>query len=479
MSDASEPVSARAGTGVWSPSRRPLTVGLVLAVTLVAFESLAVATVMPAVEDDLGDLALYGWVFSGFFLASLLGVVVAGLLADRRGPALPFALALGCFAVGLVMGGTASSMEVLVAGRVVQGLGSGAVSSVAYAAIARGYPPSLRPAMFATASTAWVVPGMVGPVIATAVEHATSWRVVFLGLLPMVAVAAFTVLPALARLGPPARSDQGGEAVGARRRLGSGARVLRVLVLVVGAAATFAAAGRSFAVAALLVVGGLGVSAWAFVSLVPPGTVRFRPGMAAAIGVRGVLTCAFFSADAYISLALTDGRGAEPWVAGAVLSCGALAWAVGSWLQARWIEQLGPRPLVRAGFVGIVVGVVLLASVALGAPLAVAVLAWAFGGLGMGVAYAPLAVTVLAEAQPGLEGEASASLQLADGLGIAVGTGLGGAVVALADGWGWPVADTTAVVFGLSLALAIAGFLAASRLSGPAADQESPASPPS
>jgi len=71
--------------GVWAPGRRRLTVALVLTITLVAFESLAIATVMPVVADDLGGLGLYGWVFSGFFLGSLLGIVLAGRAADRRG----------------------------------------------------------------------------------------------------------------------------------------------------------------------------------------------------------------------------------------------------------------------------------------------------------------------------------------------------------------------------------------------------------
>ena len=71
-----------------------------LTITLVAFESLAIATVMPVVSDDLGGLGLYGWVFSGFFLGSLLGIVLAGRAADRRGTRLPFAAGLVLFAVG-------------------------------------------------------------------------------------------------------------------------------------------------------------------------------------------------------------------------------------------------------------------------------------------------------------------------------------------------------------------------------------------
>ncbi len=76
--------------GLWAPQRRALTVGLVLTITFVASEALAVVTVMPVVARDLGGLRLYGWVFSGFLLGSVVGFVAAGREADRRRPAVPF-----------------------------------------------------------------------------------------------------------------------------------------------------------------------------------------------------------------------------------------------------------------------------------------------------------------------------------------------------------------------------------------------------
>ena len=103
-------------------SSRP-ELGLVLTITLVAFEALAISTVMPLVADELGGIELYGWVFSAFFLGSLIGIVVVGGAIDRAGSALPFALGLGLFAMGLLIGGLAPSMPVLVAARFVQGLG--------------------------------------------------------------------------------------------------------------------------------------------------------------------------------------------------------------------------------------------------------------------------------------------------------------------------------------------------------------------
>src|SRR5579862_5987103 len=171
---------AASNMGVWAPERRVLTVGIALAVTVVAFESLSVATILPVVSRHLGDLRLYGWVFSAFFLASLVGIVVSGAVSDNRGVGLPLVGGLLVFAGGLVIAGTARDMPILVAGRVVQGFGAGAVPAAAYAAIGRAYPPRLRATMFATLSTAWVVPGLVGPALAAQVATHIGWRWVFL-----------------------------------------------------------------------------------------------------------------------------------------------------------------------------------------------------------------------------------------------------------------------------------------------------------
>src|SRR6201993_780404 len=133
--------------GLWAPQRRGLTAGPGLTITLVASEALAVVTVMPVVARDLGGLRLYGWVFSGFMLGSVIGIVLAGREADRRGPAVPFVAGLLVFGPGLVVAGLAPAVGGLVAGRVLQGRGAGAVPSVAYATIGRCLPGSLRARM--------------------------------------------------------------------------------------------------------------------------------------------------------------------------------------------------------------------------------------------------------------------------------------------------------------------------------------------
>src|SRR6201981_3929211 len=98
-------VEGAGGGGLMAPQRRAMTVGLVLTVTFVASEALAVVTVMPVVARDLGGLRLYGWVFSGFMLGSVIGIVAAGREADRRGPAVPFVAGGGLFGARLAVAG--------------------------------------------------------------------------------------------------------------------------------------------------------------------------------------------------------------------------------------------------------------------------------------------------------------------------------------------------------------------------------------
>lgn len=480
--------------GVWAPHRRRLTLGLALTITLVAFESLAISTVMPVVADDLGGLGLYGWVFSGFFLGNLLGIVTAGQSADARGTAFPFAVGLALFTVGLLVGGLAPSMPVLVAARVVQGIGAGAIPAVAYTTVGRMYPATLRPRLFAVFSSAWVVPGLIGPAASGAIEHAATWRAVFLALLPFVVVAAAMTIPVLsrtagdgtARFGADVDTASGGgfASVGAVSSVvgesdGAGGvggvdpvqdgletdRRRDGLILTLGAAAVLVAlSGPPLVLAVVLLVVGAPVAARSFLRLVPPGTMRLAPGVPAAVLVRGVLTFAFFGTDAYVSLTFQEVRDRPTWVAGAALTAATIAWTTAAWVQERFVHRVGPRRLVTIGFGLLAVGIVGMQGALGPLPVPVAIAVWALAGGGIGLAYSPLSVTVLGLAEPGREGAASSSLQLSDVLGVALGAGAGGALVALGEAQGWALRSALEITFAITLVVALAGVAAARRL---------------
>jgi MFS family permease len=188
-----------------------------LTVVCIALDGLAVTTVMPIAVRDLGGLAIYGWAFSAFMLASVLGITASGRLTDRRGPGDAFAAGLTLFAIGLLGGGAAPSMEWLVAARAVQGLGGGGLSAVIYASVARCYPSEQQPRMLALLSTAWVVPGLVGPGAGGFIADHASWRLVFVGLTPVALLCAVLAMPALRAL---ARTDGGAGAPGGAAPIG-------------------------------------------------------------------------------------------------------------------------------------------------------------------------------------------------------------------------------------------------------------------
>ena len=451
--------------GLWSAQRRALTTGLVLTITFIASEALAVVTIMPVVARDLGGLRLYGWVFSAFMLGNVVGIVAAGRQADRYGPARPFIAGLTLFCAGLATAGLAPSMLVLVGGRALQGIGAGAVPAVAYVAIGRTLPEQLRARMMAVLSTAWVLPGLVGPAVSAAVATLVGWRWVFLGLLPLVAITGALAMPALIRLGkrPPADGDAGqGTAREHKLSLGMSAAAGAGLIL---AGLTVTAGSAQIVLGCAMLVVGLPVTGLSLRRLLPAGTFAARPGLPAVILCRGLLTFTFFGADAYVTLTITTVRHHTPALAGLAVTGATLAWTAGAWLQSRLNGRWEARRLVGWGLVIIVVGLAAMALVLLPAtPIEIAVAAWTVAGFGIGLAYAPISLLMLRAAPAGSEGWASASLTLADVLGTALGIGAGGAAVAAATAHDWPLSAGVAVAFAIAGAGAIGLAVASRRL---------------
>jgi MFS family permease len=465
MRTPSCPANDRAADGgLWAPSRRALSTGLVLSTTFIAAEALSVITIMPRVARALGGLQLYGWVFSTFMLASLIGTVAAGRSADRRGPAGAFAAAVALFAAGLALAGAAGSMPVLIVARAVQGLGAGAVEAIAYVVVSRAFDGALRTRMLAVLASAWVLPGLFGPVLAALVTRLLGWRWVFLGLIPLVALAGALALPALLALGAPAAS-------------GEDQHRLRDAALAAGGGALLLAglATRTAALAAVLVAGGIALGVPALRRLLPAGALSARRGLPATILGRGLLTFSFFGADAFVTFAVVVVEHHSTTVASVVVTASTLTWTAGAWLQARLMESREGRSLVRAGLVLLLAGI---AAMALSLHHAVSVAmpagAWALAGLGIGLAYSPGSLMMMREVPAGREGWGSASLYLAEVVGIAFGTGACGAVVLAAERAGWAPSGALAAAFALAAAGAAAALALSGRLPSLAASARAP-----
>ena len=445
-------VAEQQGQSLFGGELRAMTLGLVLMITLVAFEALAVATVMPAIEEELGGLRIYGWAFSGFLLASLIGITWAGGECDARGVVRPFVLGLTLFGIGLVVAGAAPEMWVVVVGRCIQGLGAGAVPAVVYVVIARAYEDSMRPRLFALMSSAWVIPGLAGPAVAGAVAEYAHWRLVFAGLLPLLVIASVLTLPALRRV-----PHDAGAVV--ERRTGRAVQLAAGAALVLGG---LTSGERVLAVGGLL-VGGL-IAVPALRGLLPAGTLRAARGMPAGIMGMGLLNMGFFGAESFVPFAVTDVRGQSTLVAGAVLASVTLTWTAGSWVLERLAGRVERRVFVAVGGALVVVGVAAVSLILWEAvPVWWAVAAWGITGLGMGLAYTSYSLIVLAGAAPGEEGAVSASLKLNEVLGAALGAGGVGALVAVGDAGGWLV-GALGTGFALMCVVLLVGLSMAGRL---------------
>jgi MFS family permease len=181
-------------------SQRALTIGVCAIVVAIAFETIAVATAMPVAARDLDGLTYYAWAFSLFLIGMLVATVVCGRLSDRIGPAKPLVAGLVIFLAGLVIAGTAQHMVPLVAGRLVQGLGSGAMNVAIYVCVAIAFSRTQRPKMFTYISAAWVLPSFVGPPAAAWLTQHLSWHWVFFAVIPLVIFGGGMALPSLLRM---------------------------------------------------------------------------------------------------------------------------------------------------------------------------------------------------------------------------------------------------------------------------------------
>ena len=461
-----------------------VTLGACALVFLAAFESLAVTTIMPLVSRELDGAGLYALAFAGPLATGVIGMVASGSWADRRGPVAPLLSAVGMFVVGLLIAGTAASMPVLVAGRLVQGLGGGGLTVALYVVVARVYPPPLHPKIFAAFSAAWVVPSLVGPFTAGLVAEVAGWPWVFLGVVGLVVPALLLTAPALRGLpkNEPAHNEaSAGQTESAAAESGiedqADPRPSRVpgALAKLGLAALAAAAVLALNLSSTLPgIGGLlagaavAVALLAVRPLMPRGTLTARRGLPSVILTRGLASAAFFGAEVYLPYLLVERYAFAPTFAGLTLTAGAVAWASASAVQGRLGPRLKHRRAIRIGAAMVLAAVVLaLATTVLGWPAAVAIAGWVFAAAGMGLMYARLSVMTLALSTRDNEGFNSSAMSISDSLGGALSlatTGIIFAAFTTAGAGPNGAAAPFAGVFALTAAIGVAGVLVAPRV---------------
>lgn len=445
---------------IFSGPQRGTSFGIVILMTIIAFEAMAVAPALPTAARELHGLGAYGWAFTGFLIANIVGMVVSGQLSDARGPRLPIATGLLLFTGGLLVSGFAPAMWLFVTGRVIQGLASGLLITAMYVLIGERYVETQRPRIFTAISTAWVLPSLVGPLLAGALTQHVGWRWVFLGLVPFVVIGSAMMLPVLKDVHAPA--------VGTA--LADPRRILRALAVAVGVAAMASCGEHPSLLTGALAVVGLGATGWGLRVLLPAGTLRARPGVPAPIALRGLLAGAVFGGESVVPLSLTLQHGYGATLAGLPLAGSGLTWALGTWWQGRDPNSSPARTvgLIRAGFGCVTVAVVLVGVTSLPAvPGALMFAAWAIGGLGAGLAMPGIGLLLLRYTTDADRGSDSAALQLADATTSALTTGVAGALIAAAAAGALNRTFSFAAIAAVMAVVALAGALLSGRATHP------------
>jgi MFS family permease len=440
--------------------RRTLT-GVVVLFSLVGFSETAVIAALPTAARDLGGIGSFGWLFTGFLVAKIVGLVLAGQYSDSHGPRVVLIVGLLLFGGGVVVGGLAPTMSVLIVGRVLAGLGDGLLLTGIYVVIGQVFPDEASPRVQSAIGSSFVVPTLAGPVLAGAVAQHFTWRLAFLGLIPFMLVATVLMLPVLR--GP---DRAGGQAV--RRNS------LPYAIAVAGSIAVLEGVGQDpprWPLLATVAVPTFALLAWGLRGIVPVGTFRMRRGVPAPIALRGLYGGAFFGGGALVPLMMTLQQGYSASVAALPVAVADVFWAVGSWIQGRppkGDEREYRVRLVRAGFALCTIGLVAGAAVAYSSvPGWWMFPGWCAAGLGAGMTFTTFNVLVLRDTTDADRGFDSAAVQVSGNVGQAVTTGIAGVLIAAAAAGAVGFDTAFSSVYVAMAAVMVFGCAAAAQLRAP------------
>ncbi|MFJ8634183.1 MFS transporter [Streptomyces sp. NPDC093568] len=321
-----------------------------LAMALAALDSTIVSTAVPQIVGDLGGFSVFSWLFSGYLLAVTVTLPVYGKLSDTFGRKPVLIAGAAVFLLGSLLCAVAWNMGSLIAFRIVQGLGGGALQGTVQTLAADLYPLKERPKIQSKLSTVWAVSAVAGPGLGGILAAYADWRWIFLINLPIGAVALWLIArhlhePERRRRGPRARIDW----AGALAVFACGGVLLTALVQ--GGVAWPWWSGPSVALF------GTGLALVAVVVLVErraaepiiPGWVWRRRTIAAVNLALGALGLLMVAPTVFLPTYAQAVLGLAPVAAGFVLSVWTLSWPVSAALSQHVYRRIGFRNTAMLG----------------------------------------------------------------------------------------------------------------------------------
>ncbi len=404
--------------------RRPVTAALVAAMFMAAIEGTIVATAMPSIVGSLGGFALYGWVFAGYLLMQAVATPLFGRAADLVGRKPVFVAGVAIFLAGSVACGFAPSMPWLIAFRLVQGFGAGAVQPVVSTLAGDLYAFRERARIQGLLSSVWGLSAVVGPLAGGLIVTWTDWAWIFWANVPLGLVAIALVV---AFLKEEVRRDV------------RSIDLPGVALFLAGASALLLAATRFSEQPAAWTAGLVAfavVTLTAFVrhelraddAMMPMDLWRDRL-IATAHGAAFAAGMVMIVVISYLPTYAQGVLGTSALVAGFTLTTMSIGWPIAATASGLLMVRFGVRRIVQAGGATLLTGAALFllldrvrdAWFAAGASLVV--------GLGMGLVVTTSLVAVQTRVAWSRRGAATAANALMRILGNAIGAALAGGIV--------------------------------------------------
>ncbi|MDX3975010.1 MDR family MFS transporter [Shinella sp.] len=406
-------------------SRRGLVVVAIMAsMAMIAIEATIVSTAMPQIAAQLGQINLYSWVFSSFLLTQTATTVIFGKLADVYGRKPMILVGIALFLVASVLAGFAWSMPSMIAFRLLQGIGAGAIQPVAMTVVADLFPGNQRGKVQGYLASVWALSAVVGPLLGSIIIHNLPWAWIFWINVP---VGIFAALAFFLFLHEEKRTR-----VVSIDILGATLFAISISALMI-ALTEMETTVSGYAIAALAVfVVTLAAFTWqerrAEAPMVAPDLWLKRPIAFANLAVF-FASMSIMGLTTFLPMYVQTVLNRSPLVAGFALTMLLLGWPCGATIASRTFARFGLRPIMIVGSVCIPAGTCLLVLLT---STSSAVLAGA-GSLVMGFGMGLLNISALILTQDSVSwaerGSATASNVFSRNLGSTLGAAVLGAVL--------------------------------------------------
>ncbi len=413
--------------GVGFRSKRgPVLIALMLSTGLVAIDATIVATAVPSIVNDIGGFTSFPWLFSAYLLAQAVSVPVYAKLSDVIGRKPIMLLGIGLFLLGSILCGVAWSMPVLIAFRVVQGLGAGAVQPMAITIAGDIYTLAERAKVQGYLASVWAVSSVVGPTLGGVFAALGIWRGIFLVNIPLCLVAGWMLTRSFHENIERAkhRVDY----------LGAGLLTTSLTLLILGAleggqawAWNSAISYAVFAGGAVLFAAFILVERRAAEPVLPPWVVSRRLLATTAMVSFGV-GAVMLGLTSYVPTFLEGALSTSPILAGLALAALTIGWPISASQAGRLYLRIGFRNTALIGITVTVIGTAALALTA-SSPSVVFVAGSCFVvGLGLGLVATPTLIAAQSSVEWNERGVVTGTNLFARSIGSAIGVAVFGAI---------------------------------------------------